>query len=498
MKVKIKDGNAILKVKLSKNESIDDREFDYCDQKTFVSGLLKGKKKKKHVLEYISTYPLTLEARLEKPIGKVEFYYIVERVIEFDRNLLKNGLASNKVIYDPKYVFYNESKKELWFPYLPLEKPRGSADIHAFIMSIIHATRYTDDVDAGFMSRFVGFMNTPESKRNANIEVYIKQEDRYVINDIMGTGYLPTPDSSSDYNSRQSSDGRSGNPYPDSTALMGGRNYGQRSGGAYSGGGSAGSRNSANGEGRGGSSNNYRNGMGGGNVGGSSNRYSENVSGGYRSDKADVLTSAPTGNPNETGDPFDQTGYLNLSSVPDSPGNSAGYSGNGNSATGYSGAGYAGAGQGYPGTNYTGAGNGGPGYSGNGMDQPNDETGYLSTEDTGYLIEHGGVDPYAPQREIRYPKLVRVLTNEIIEINKPVFRMGKERSYADYFVDNNPAVSRNHCDIIVRGTRCSVMDLNSKNRTFVNGRVIPIRQEVELRNGDTLTLANEEFKFQGI
>ena len=132
------------------------------------------------------------------------------------------------------------------------------------------------------------------------------------------------------------------------------------------------------------------------------------------------------------------------------------------------------------------------------MDQPNDATGYLSTEDTGYLIEHGGVDPYAPQREIRYPKLVRVLTNEIIEINKPVFRMGKERSYADYFVDNNPAVSRNHCDIIVRGTRCSVMDLNSKNRTFVNGRVIPIRQEVELRNGDTLTLANEEFKFQGI
>jgi len=38
--------------------------------------------------------------------------------------------------------------------------------------------------------------------------------------------------------------------------------------------------------------------------------------------------------------------------------------------------------------------------------------------------------------------------------------------------------------------------LNSKNRTFINGRVIPIREEVPIRDGDKLTLANEEFIFR--
>ena len=60
---------------------------------------------------------------------------------------------------------------------------------------------------------------------------------------------------------------------------------------------------------------------------------------------------------------------------------------------------------------------------------------------------------------------------------------------------NNGAGSRNHADIITRGNRHFVMDLNSKNRTFINGKVIPVREETEIFNGDSLKLANEEFVF---
>lgn len=91
--------------------------------------------------------------------------------------------------------------------------------------------------------------------------------------------------------------------------------------------------------------------------------------------------------------------------------------------------------------------------------------------------------------------LYRVLTDETIRIDKPVYRLGKEKSYSDYFINNNHAVSRSHADIVRRGQKYFIMDLNSKNRTFVNGTPIHPRQEVKLQEGDKVTLGNEEFVF---
>lgn len=96
---------------------------------------------------------------------------------------------------------------------------------------------------------------------------------------------------------------------------------------------------------------------------------------------------------------------------------------------------------------------------------------------------------------VHYPTLFRVLTEETISINKPVFRLGKERSYVDYFVTNNIAVSRGHADIITRGNRYFVKDLNSKNHTYINNQELPVQCEVEIYDGDRLKLGNEEFVF---
>lgn len=94
------------------------------------------------------------------------------------------------------------------------------------------------------------------------------------------------------------------------------------------------------------------------------------------------------------------------------------------------------------------------------------------------------------------PHLVRAKNNEVIPVNKPVFRIGKEKSYVDYFVADNTAVSRSHANIITREDKYFVVDTNSTNHTFVNGKMIPSSTEVEILHGTKLRFANEDFEFQ--
>lgn len=125
-------------------------------------------------------------------------------------------------------------------------------------------------------------------------------------------------------------------------------------------------------------------------------------------------------------------------------------------------------------------------------------TGLLDYESTSLLIENTSEDTVLlseNKANIRYPTLYRVLTEETIKINKPVFRLGKEKSYVDYFVTNNIAVSRSHADIVTRGSRFFVIDLNSKNHTYINDRELPVHCEIEINDGDRLKLGNEEFIF---
>lgn len=132
-----------------------------------------------------------------------------------------------------------------------------------------------------------------------------------------------------------------------------------------------------------------------------------------------------------------------------------------------------------------------------------DETSLLQEDmETGLLDEAGMLGGTENETtllkenmQMHFPTLHRVLTDEKININKPVFRIGKEQSYTDYFVNNNSAVSRSHADIITRGDRYFVIDLNSKNRTFINDQALQVQHETEIFDKDRLRLANEEFIF---
>lgn len=95
-----------------------------------------------------------------------------------------------------------------------------------------------------------------------------------------------------------------------------------------------------------------------------------------------------------------------------------------------------------------------------------------------------------------HPHLIRAKNNEQIDINKPVFRIGKERSYVDYFIGDNTAVSRSHANIISRDGDFFIVDTNSTNHTYVNGGMILSNSETKLSHGTKIRLANEEFEFR--
>ena len=93
------------------------------------------------------------------------------------------------------------------------------------------------------------------------------------------------------------------------------------------------------------------------------------------------------------------------------------------------------------------------------------------------------------------PTLTRVKTGERISINKPVFRIGKEKSYVDYFIGDNTAISRSHANIHTDNGEYFVEDTNSTNHTYVNGKLISSNVKVKLVSGDKVRLANEDFTF---
>jgi hypothetical protein len=97
--------------------------------------------------------------------------------------------------------------------------------------------------------------------------------------------------------------------------------------------------------------------------------------------------------------------------------------------------------------------------------------------------------------ELTFPYLIREKTQDKISVDKPSFRIGKESQYCDYFISNNNAISRSHADILTKDSRYYIIDHNSTNKTYVEGRVIPVEKEVEIFSGTKVRLANEDFVF---
>lgn len=90
--------------------------------------------------------------------------------------------------------------------------------------------------------------------------------------------------------------------------------------------------------------------------------------------------------------------------------------------------------------------------------------------------------------------LTRTRNGERITISDN-FVIGKERSKVDYWISDNTSVSRTHVRFTAKGGTTYITDLKTTNGTFLNGVMIQPGQEKPLKNGDHISLADEEFSY---
>lgn len=111
------------------------------------------------------------------------------------------------------------------------------------------------------------------------------------------------------------------------------------------------------------------------------------------------------------------------------------------------------------------------------------------------VLNQGAGETTVLNQNTSFGTLTRSKNREVIKINSASFIIGKERAKVSYCVMDNTSVSRTHATINQRGGTAYIMDMRATNGTFVNGVRLNPGQEVALKNGDVILLADEEFTY---
>lgn len=453
-KAKNKNSKLIVRVKLLRGEQLAERDLSMVSQRGF-RGLLKPTVVKSNLLEYSGPQGSPLSDYLKQQLTGYEFHFILAQIVRLERKLSTSELPIKHLIVDLRYIYINPYTKELQFIYLPLSTGFPCVAVRKLMETIICQWRPAPEEDMQYPARFLSLLRNQPGYMPDQILAYIKQYDARVAEQLRKTqtsmsGFITNKqaDYYSHYGTQSGPQTDNLPGYDPATDILPGvsTNIGQQP------------------------------------VIEETGLLTEE----FPDDTA--LLETPNGGAMNSGNPAfppqthpasrweEETGLLDTAQFP----------------------------------------------------QWNEETGLLNTEqfpqwqeETGLLDGSGygdtelfedSPDPSPKEEETglltdvstlpststtddRYPYLIRRSMNERISINKPVFRIGKERSYVDCFISNNGAISRSHADIIKRGNRFFICDRNSTNKTYRNGYMLTPEDEVEIFDGDVLQLANEEFEF---
>lgn len=388
-RVKMKEGLLTVKLKLSRDETLDHGVLEAVAGLN-IRGLMKPAQLKAQEAAYTGPAGVSLAERLKKPISRQDFALLTEQVIGMAQKLDSFHVSHAAILWDVRYIYINERTKELRFLCVPLTNVESHIDWGDLMEALIYMAKPQNREDAEFLSRFVGFLKERPAYRAEELEAYIAGEEG-------GVGKRP---------------GRGGSGFITDKRQDYYRHYGEQA---------------------------------------EDERETELL---CDADQEDTCYRPKEKGSAEFCEAEEETGLLCET----------------NEETCL-------------------------------LCEDEEETGLLTAEEadeeeTGLLTEDDGDVPLSDAgAQAHYPTLYRVRTGESVSVNKPVFRVGKERSCVDYCVSGNSAVSRNHADIVTRNGHCFVVDLNSKNGTYLNEQPLPAQRETELFDECRLKLADEEFVF---
>lgn len=91
--------------------------------------------------------------------------------------------------------------------------------------------------------------------------------------------------------------------------------------------------------------------------------------------------------------------------------------------------------------------------------------------------------------------IIRSKNNEKKVIDKNVYIIGNSNYEADFVISDNKTISRKHVQIINKSEGYFIMDVNSKNGTYLNGVKLGPFCETPILDGDKFYLSDEGFEF---
>ena len=91
--------------------------------------------------------------------------------------------------------------------------------------------------------------------------------------------------------------------------------------------------------------------------------------------------------------------------------------------------------------------------------------------------------------------IYRVSNGEKIYLLKNSYSLGRSKEHADYQIEGNRTISRNHATIKTVDGSYFIVDNESLNHTIINGRIIEPLMEHEITGSDTISLGKELFLF---
>lgn len=132
--------------------------------------------------------------------------------------------------------------------------------------------------------------------------------------------------------------------------------------------------------------------------------------------------------------------------------------------------------------------------------QPTDAPAFGSADTT--VLNPAGREPYSPGTTVlaapvkKTACLIRLKNHERVFVNKPTIMIGRDMPGLDCDVHDNTAVGHKHASIVQRQDSYFIVDFHSANRTYVNGMPIAPGVETQIKDGDQIRLANEDFEFK--
>ena len=103
-------------------------------------------------------------------------------------------------------------------------------------------------------------------------------------------------------------------------------------------------------------------------------------------------------------------------------------------------------------------------------------------------------DPGSVTTSRMTPEAIKHPTRFRCEIPNGTVILGNVGEYADIEIPGSPYIGRRHCKIIFLGGNYLVSDQDSKNHTYLNGKMLAPHHREVLHDGDELRLAGSTFR----